>query len=519
MGKNYPCSILNYKEMYKSILIIFFSLLSYLMFGQKQDYIWMGGYQINLNGGANGYMFDFNKSPFTPEYANPPLGFLGNNASICDKDGNLLFYTNGRAVINRHHQIMPNGDSINAGVWADKFWKDPFDGYPGAQDVIILPDPGNEDGYYLFHKPNIYYPVVKDSFQLHYTYINMSLDNGKGDVVVKNKKYYEKQDPMYLYFTAIFHQNKKDWWIIQPISEDSIFLTYILNETGIKRMSNQNTHQFFTKFYSSASGMSKFSPDGTKYALYNYRDQLHVYDFDRETGVLSNHKKIDVKPDINPDHEGFNGIEWSPNSRFIYTSTVTRIHQIDMWASNPEEAVILIDTFNGTQDPFSTIFNFMAQGPDCRIYVTNRGGANSLGVINKPDELGKDCDFVQNGIKLPYPNGGSFPNFPRFRVDEEDKCDPTIVSVFGDDIYYRRDLEVYPNPSTGLFIIKLPEIIVNANLVVTNTNGLVVYHKEINGEGMEEIDITHMPAGIYNIEVFPVEKTERIFYGTQVIKI
>ena len=172
----------------KYICIILLSLSMIEVSGQKQDYIWMGGYQINLQGGANGYMFDFNKKPFTPEYANPPLGFLGNNASICDKDGNLLFYTNGRAVINRNHEIMPNGDSINAGEWAEIFWSDPRWGYPGAEYIMILPDPGKESGYYLFHKPNIYHPVVYDSLQLHYSYIDMNLSNGYGDVILKNKK-------------------------------------------------------------------------------------------------------------------------------------------------------------------------------------------------------------------------------------------------------------------------------------------------------------------------------------------
>jgi hypothetical protein len=59
----------------------------------------------------------------------------------------------------------------------------------------------------------------------------------------------------------------------------------------LTRLANQNTHQYFDRFRSSASGTAKFSPDGTKYAIYNYYDQLHVYDFDRETGHLSNHQK------------------------------------------------------------------------------------------------------------------------------------------------------------------------------------------------------------------------------------
>lgn len=508
--------------MFKAVFISISSFIFSAVFSQKQDYVWIGGYQINLNGGANGYKFDFNKSAFMPEYVNPPLGFDGNNASICNKEGNLLFYTNGRAVINRHHEIMPNGDSINAGVWADKFWKNPFDGYPGAQDVMILNDPASENGYYLFHKPNIYYPNIKDSFQLHFSYIDMSLNNGTGDVTSKNNRYYEKENPLYFYFTAIQHKNKKDWWIIQPVEEDSIYLTYLLNENGINRMSDQNSHQYFNRWRSSASGMAKFSPDGTKYALYNYVDQLHIYDFDRVTGKLSNHKKIYIYPKetIDPDDSRFNGIEWSPNSRFIYTSSMVDLHQIDTWDNNPQEAIILIDTFNGTQDPFSTVFNFLAQGPDCKIYVTNKGSANSISVINKPNEFGKACDFVQNGIKLPYPNGGSFPNFPRFRVDEENKCDPTLTSIFGDGVFHRKQLEVYPNPSYGKYVIKLPQDIYNGQIFVTDINGQLILQLDIHDHSFtKEINITEFPSGIYNIEVYPANNPERLFYGSQVVKI
>ena len=89
----------------------------------------------------------------------------------------------------------------------------------------------------------------------------------------------------------------------------------------------------------------------------------------------------------------------------------------------------------------------MALAPDCRIYMNSLNGSFSYHVINKPNEKGEACDFVQQGIKLPAASSvGTLPNFPRFRVDEEDKCDPTITSVFGDNIYWRRDLVTYPNP-------------------------------------------------------------------------
>lgn len=507
--------------MYKCLYILIFLWNFDLAYCQKEDYIWLGGYQHNENKRANGFAINFNNDPISIDNTTFPLGIEGNNASICDKDGNLLFYTNGRGVMNRYHQIMPNGDSINAGEWADRFWGGEFNGYPGSQNTLILKDPKTDYGYYVFHKPIIYHPIIEDSSELHFSYVDMNLENGKGDVLQKNIRYYEKQDVMSSYFSAVKHSNRSHWWIIQPIEDDSIYLTFLLNENGIHRMHNQNSHQFFNRDKSNASGRAIFSPDGTKYALYNYTDQLHVYDFDRESGLLSNHQKIVVFQDSSLNFGPFTGIEWSPNSRFIYTASHRYLHQIDMWSSDPASNVILIDTYNGTQDPFGTHINYMAQGPDCRIYVFPKNGTYSLHVINKPDELGKECNFVQNGIKLPYPNGnGSIPNFPRFRVDEVDKCDPSISSIFGESVYYRRDIEIYPSPSYGLYQVRMPDDASDGHLVVTDLHGKVVNITEINDfQHVREIDISTLPAGHYNIEYYPRINPEQIFYGRQVVKI
>lgn len=78
---------------------------------------------------------------------------------------------------------------------------------------------------------------------------------------------------------------------------------------------------------------------------------------------------------------------------------------------------------------------------------------------------------------------------------------------------------IIPNPSTGLFTIKLPRIIGKANLIVTNINGQIIFTKELENSVIEEIDITHQPSGSYNIEVYPVNNLTRIFYERQIVKI
>jgi hypothetical protein len=489
----------------------------------KQDYFWVMGYQTNFAGsGANGFSFDFRQQPMDIAYANPELGFDSNNASICDGEGGLLFCTNGQAVMNRHLQVMPNGDSINAGRWQELFWPNPFRGYPGAQDVLALPDPGYGQGYYLLHKARVYYPSIVDSTEIRASYVDMALDGGLGDVVYKNEYFYEGKDLLAGYLSAVRHANGQDWWVLQPALGDSLIYTFLVDDSGIAMAGAQNSFQFFNQFRSSASGTAKFSPDGTKYALYNYYDQLHIYDFDRETGALSNHQKIHVFPpeEIDIDQIRFSSVEWSPNSRFVYTATWLELHQVDTWADDPQSAVQLIDTYNGTQDPFPTTFFLMAQGPDCRIYMTSTSSAYSMHVINKPDELGTACDFVQNGIVLPHAHGSGLPNFPRFRVDEDEKCDPAISSVFGAPVYYRRPLEVFPNPSRGHFQVVLPEGFGRGRLSVLAPSGQRLLSRQVGPDGgTEAIDLSGLPSGTYFIELHPEDGRERVLYGQQVVKV
>ncbi len=510
----------------KKLFILFFFTLSLDVFTQnKQDYIWLFGlddYDTEIPG-LQGVIYNFNNKPFEPKITELGLGIYNNNVSICNKHGELLFYSNGCAVLNAKNNIMPNGDSINPGFFFDKLWEgDCKNGYPGIEDIIILQDPSNENGFYLIHKPKIKIEGKPSYTQtMLYTFVDMTLDNGIGDVVKKNVVFYNEKEILSSYLTGINHTNGKDWWIIQPERYTNKFLTFLLDNSGIHRMEDQDIGYDLVADQASSAGTARFSPDGTKYAIYNYYHQLHIYDFDRTTGKFSNHLKVEIynSNSINPQDIRFSSVEWSPNSRFIYTASKYDLHQIDTWEENMEDGVRLIGVYDGTRNPFSNTFFLMAQGPDCRIYMCSTNGNKTYHVINKPDELGEACDFVQNGIVMPYYNGGSMPNFPRFRVDEVEKCDPTIVSVFGDYVWYRRDIKVWPNPSSGVFNIELPDAGAG-KLVVTNINGQVLYERDVSNIIKDErIDISKYPSGRYNVEFYPKSKEkERVFYGVQVVK-
>ena len=316
-------------------------------------------------------------------------------------------------------------------------------------------------------------------------------------------------------FTAVNTSNGTDWWIAAMGEYDTLYILN-LDQTGF---SLNHKIKLETDFFrnTSGSGTMEFSPDGKFITFYNPYDDLHIYDFDRETGELSNHRYLLIEEF--PDNIArFSSVEWSPNSRFIYVSIQDQLWQVDTWEDNLEDGMVLIDVYDGGVDPFPTTFFLMALAPDCRIYMNSTTGAFSYHVINRPNEKGLACDFVQQGIMLPFPSSaGTLPNFPRFRVDEVDKCDPGITSVFGEDIFWRRDLTTYPNPVSTQLTIELPEG-ESGKVYVFNMEGrLILEDDKVHSSAAVSLDMSGIPTGTYSVEFLPEDNTERRVWTSRVM--
>ncbi len=506
-----------YKSLFSLLLI---TTASCLLAQSKQDYYWPLAFSLDHTSTLPGIEFDFNTKPFNPKLRNEGLVLDQMNASICDQDGQLLFYTNGCAVANRNHEIMPNGEGINDGSFFNDFWGgDCKRGYTGTQDICILSDPSNEEGFYIIHKPITYdstsfdFPFQRDSFL--YTYVDMTLDEGNGNVVIKNEIFH-KASLLFSYLTPISKPNSLDWWIMNPVFPSG-YVVFSLTESGIELHDHLDGPTWDVR-KSSASGHARFSPDGTKYAYFNQFDGLYLYDFDRSDATLSNEQHI---PWRRPEEGIFSSCEWSPNSRFLYMCRPDTLWQLDTQTLPLEDGLEFIAKYLGGDDYLQPSFGIAALGPDCRIYIRGKSSANSMHIIHKPDEKGMACDFVEQGLQLPATtNVGSFPNFPRFRVDEEDKCDPNIVSAFGEVVYYRRDLITYPNPVRDNLTIELPEGVGDGMLYVLDMQGQMLHSQEVSVlTGSMQLSMSHMTVGMYAVEYVPRDNKDRVVYTSRVTRV
>ncbi len=177
----------------------------------KHDNIWTIGYgsiSPPPNGGSyGGIVMDFSVSP--PSLTLQDYVIDRPTATICDKYGQLVAYTDGCRILNRKHQLMLHGDTISPGTIYKIFCG--VTNYPLWHPVLFLPKPGSDSLYYLFHirgDDQAWTPV-----NLMYSVVDASGDGGDGAVLSKSNTILT-DSLLSEYVSATRHGNGRTggWW-------------------------------------------------------------------------------------------------------------------------------------------------------------------------------------------------------------------------------------------------------------------------------------------------------------------
>ena len=294
-------------------------LLPLLLMGQPykdalRDSKWVFGYSIDDSTSVSGNMLiDFLADTMQISTLYTDMNIMETNASICDTLGALLFYTNGAEVRDRSHSLMAGWDTLNPGLTVEEFFEY---GYRPPQGTLILPQPGNDSLYYLFHSSYNYFtqfPEIVIGDYLYYTLIDMHGNSGLGEIIDLN---HVIVDDLLDYgkISACRHANGRDWWVIMHKFESPSHYIFLLDPQGVHNMGIVSGTTTITK----GLGQGVFSPDGSKYALmqaYNVElgNFVYIYNFDRCTGVLE-----EIAYDNIIDTAYCGGAAISPNSRYLF---------------------------------------------------------------------------------------------------------------------------------------------------------------------------------------------------------
>lgn len=499
--------------MKQPILTLFILFIFNTFYAQeKYDFTWVLGYPPNdKENGYGGNLIDFNGEELITEYFNTPI-FIDNSAQICGKDGQLLFYSNGCKIVNGNHQLISNGYGLNPGEFYDS-WCTEYDiSYDTRQGLIALPWPGRESQYILFHMgwhqlSTSPYTVYLQNF--YYTHIDMSANNGAGQVIDKNHQLLYDTN-LIDNITAVRHGNGRDWWIVAPRGKSDAIYLFLLSPQGIEGPYEQHTGDP-TSLRGFTAGQIVFSPDGTKFIRVSASsDGVDIMNFDRCSGVFSCFQRLPFPslPEGAPC-----GAAVSPNSRYLYISATTQMFQYDMWSSSIEKSKVLIGEYDGFKGPYnSTTFYQQKLGPDGKIYMSASSSMRYLHVIHRPDLPGNACDFRQHDVYLPATIGFCLPNFPYFRLYDVpgSPCDtlgidapagyaaPAALAGSG------QSMLLYPNPVSNLLKVEFPQCL-GGMLRIFNMSGQQLLTREIGRQPEHIFDCSAWPAGVYVVSFCPAE--------------
>ena len=402
------------------LLFAFIFAISEQGFGQlKYDNVWTIGFR-KITPSPNGYplggiVTNFNDSP--PSFILQDYIFDRPKATISDKKGQLVAYTNGCVVVNRNHELMVNGDTLNPGNVFLEFCEN--GDYPLWQPTIFLPKPGSDNLYYLFHIRDDDYSW--DPINLMYSVIDASGDAGNGAVVTKNKSVLSDSSHLGGYVTATHHANGRDWWVVVPREFSNNMHVTLLTPDTVEYKGMQDFDHLNLEIDNYPWGsQTAFSADGCKY-FRNSPKSLFILDFDRCTGQLSNPLRLDW--DSLP--FGGGGVAVSPNSRFLYLSSGETVQQYDLWSSDLAASMQVVAQYDGFLAPYSTKFFQMMPGPDGKIYIVSTADSKVLHVIHNPNVRGLACNVEQHAYILPARTSVLTPNFANYNLGPIDgsTCD------------------------------------------------------------------------------------------------
>ncbi|AUC80632.1 T9SS type B sorting domain-containing protein [Lacinutrix sp. Bg11-31] len=397
--------------------------------------------------------------------------------SISDANGNLLFYTDGRTVYNANHLVMPNGIGLKG---------DPS----STQSAIIIPKPQDTNIYYVF---TVDTPSLdNEDLGFHFYEVNMTLNGGLGNVVTGSETQLLSNTSEKL--SAVLKDcQTQDVWVITYAdnsggNNNNAFYAYQVTSTGVITTPVITT---IGNGISEARGYLKFSPDGTKLVSANIGQGLFLYDFDTDTGTVSNAQTINTSFSA-PDGTLLRsyGVEFSPNNNLLYVSVFNSNTNAN--SSNNQYGALLQFNLNaanisGSQtliDGRETYRGGLQLGPDGKIYRAMSDnyqiGVPFLSVVNEPNQIGTACNYQHNAIALTSNSRQGLP--------------PFITSFFSEDI----DIIQNGNSTTNLPLCTGDTY----TLMADNIPGAIyTWTKDGLPLAESDFDLIITTSGIYRVEI------------------
>ena len=425
--------------MLKKLIFIFF--LSFIvttsLLGQGEGNNWYFGNYAGLN---------FSTNP--PTLLNDGRLTTGEgSSSVSGKDGNLVFYTDGKYVWSANHTVMPNGNGDLLGSPSS------------TQSAVICPKPGTYnystkryDGYFI-----VTIDVLSGPNGIRFTEIDMTLNSGMGDVVVTNKNILLHGTTTSESANIALHGNGCDFWIISREVGNSNIRSYLVDGAGV------NTVPIISNASSNGTatfGSIKVSPNNKSVTIINGTTlSLEVFDFNNMSGVLtSKYGDATFTAGTYP-----YSVEYSRDNNVLYATYLydSNIYQYDLTTVTQANFMASRSIIGTTTNTVGFKMCGLQLAPNGKIYAALHGQTR-LGVINNPNVLGIGSNYNDVGQSIAginsFTGGGmnstlGLPAFPSFFIKESLKvkksylCFNDVTELSLSDTSDMNNIEWYWTPS------------------------------------------------------------------------
>ncbi len=495
----------------KRILFILL-LLPFSVFCQGEANYWYFG----ANAGVN-----FNTSPPSP-LTNGQLNTSEGCSSISDENGNLLFYTDGRTIWNRNHNVMSNADYFNGtGLLGDP---------SSTSSGLIVPHPTDANLYYVFtvdephhdnatnypnqgpgtangeysDLPGSNVPQDDDGFNngLNYSVVDMTLDGGLGNVISSEKNIhlitYDPSNSEEIKYkcsekiTAVKGSDCNSIWLLTHFIDK--FYAFKIDNSGVNTspvISQTGPAIPISSYRRAALGYMKVSPNGKKLIVahntktYNQigsndaeNGGVYLYDFDDLSGMVSNN--LPLVENVNA-----YGVEFSMETKKVY-ATVTQNNNalLYQWDLESTDIPNSINNINGVSGNTATALQL---APNGKIYKPIISTAR-LAVINNPELDINQIDYSESISNGAINLQGAIATFglPPF-IQSIFSSRINIIDENSENIITKLDL-----CEDDSFTLAYTQNLDSSNTYTWYKNGNI-----LNGENTEQLTISANPANTF----------------------
>ena len=379
---------------------------------QGENMNWHYGRNVSLN---------FGQMPLT--LANSQVNVLEGCSSVSDANGNLLFYTSGFKIWDKNGIEMPNATGLLGN--GPFLTGQPTPSGSGYKSVHIIRHPGNHQQYFVVSGDPYELTVRK----LYYHVVDMSLNNGLGDVI-PGQKNIEIMTGVSENLSVLSGADCSTYWLVAPKEEQSnqyytfkidaagFHNTPVINTLPVVNIAGFNKELFQTKNQHTVVGISN--------------TQLFSLDFDGVNGTLSNFNTIATALSTGTYYNASPGISKDKTKFYFGNSMVSNLYQVDLNLLPNLTAVLnsKVEVIPPHLGPGSLIIYLRTAPIDDKIYLIQRIGINNNNIASLSNASQPGAQVVYTPNALPLFPGNIINNGVYFSLGTDVVINPPSDSLF-----------------------------------------------------------------------------------------